>query len=154
METSRNYFSLKMYWGQYLVFFIVILVFSCGVFTTDHSDFPNKFLHLFFYFFGSQLAYWAIYVLLSLQLIFATKFKITINGYSGSLFFTLFLAGLTPCAISVYSAINNQLLHPFTGCSIGLAILVAGYHLHNHRKEIQPKKILLTDPQMNSTNFT
>jgi len=136
----KNMIFAKYILGQYLIFSIVALLFSCAIFATDNPDFPNKLVHLFYYYFGSHLAYWALYVLFSLQLMFLSKLKGSISNYNAMLFFVLILAGILKCSMCTISAIKDQTFSPLIGCSIGFAFGLAGYHLYIHGKEIQSFK--------------
>lgn len=140
MKTDNGIVSFKTYWGRYLIFSVVALLFSCGVFFIDDPDFPNKFAHLFFQYFGSHLLYWAVYTLISIQFMIIKKSRFSSEFYTGMAPFLLILAGSFVCIMGTYFAVNHKSLYPLVNFSQGLALILAGYHLYLNGKELMSAK--------------
>lgn len=136
MKTYKDIFTFKTFWGRYLIFSVVSLIFSFGVFADDNPDFPNKWVHLFFQYFGSHLLYWAIYTLISIQFMIIKKSRSSFDFYTGMVPFLLILAGSFVCIMVTYFAVNHKSIYPIVNFSQGLALVLAGYHLYLNGKEL------------------
>lgn len=134
MKRYKDIFSFKTFWGRYLIFSILALLFSCGVFASDNPNLTNNFVGLSLHYLGSHIIYWVVYGMISLQFMMINKSQFSFSFYTRIATFLIALVGIASCSLGIFNSFKHGSLYSITQCSFGLAFLLASYHLYLDRK--------------------
>jgi hypothetical protein len=132
--SDRMVFSLNTFWGRYLVFALVLIPFSLTSMLEENTDYPNPATAFLFHYFGCQLLFWALYVMVSLQFMMASKSEFSFFAYMSWVIFIFWLIGLSLIVVNIVSSIKTLSLDVLNHVSFGLAFLFAAYNLQRDKK--------------------
>ncbi|MFK7783612.1 MAG: hypothetical protein AB8B56_00780 [Crocinitomicaceae bacterium] len=125
---------MNTFWGRYLIFALLILPFSLTVTHEENSDFANAKIAFLFNYFGSQVFFWFLYVMVSLQFMVVKKSQFSFSGYMNLVIFMFWLVGISLIVLNIFNSIRAQSLHLLSHVSFGLAFAFAAYNLQLEKK--------------------
>lgn len=127
--TDQKAFSLRTFWGRYLVFTLLLLPFSLTFLPDENSDFSSPGIAFLFHYAGCHVLFWILYIMLSLQFTMMEKSQFSFSGYTNFAIFSFWLVGITIVVFAIINSTETDSFYPLNRVSFGLTFCFTAYNL-------------------------